>query len=106
MRARVSPTIYLIVAGAGDITYGRIYNDILPTIIKDFDPQIVLVSAGYDIHKHDPLSAIRVTNDGVRSIVRGILNSVEAPFVFALEGGYNIPALEECINITIEEMLH
>lgn len=93
-------------AGAGDVTYGRIYNDILPPIIEDFAPNIILVSAGYDIHKHDPLSTIRVTNDGVRSIVRGILRSANVPFVFALEGGYNIPALEDSIKITIEELLY
>lgn len=95
-----------VVAGAGDITYGRIYNDILPPIIEDFKPDIILVSAGYDIHKHDPLSTIRVTNDGVRSIVKGILKSADVPYVFCLEGGYNIPALEDCIKITIEELLY
>jgi len=93
-------------AGAGDKTYGKIYNEVLPKIMSQFDPHIVLVSAGYDLHKHDQLSATRVSNDGIRSIVKAIVSNTDKPIVMTLEGGYNIPALEDSVKITIEELLY
>jgi len=92
-------------AGSGDKEYLYIYQDILPNIINNFGPDIVLVSAGYDIRREDPLSNIRLSDEGVRGIVYNILSSVSKPFVFALEGGYDLEALGESVKITIEEML-
>lgn len=91
--------------GSGDKEYIHIYQNVLPDIIKTFKPDIILVSAGYDIHKDDPLSDIRISDDGMKWIVHSILSSSSVPFVFALEGGYNLSALGESVKITIEEML-
>ncbi|MGB9715818.1 MAG: histone deacetylase [Thermodesulfovibrionales bacterium] len=91
--------------GAGDKEYLNIYQNVLPELIKTFNPDIILVSAGYDIHKDDPLSDIRVSDEGIKGIVQNILSSSPVPFVFALEGGYNLSALGESVRITIEEML-
>jgi acetoin utilization deacetylase AcuC-like enzyme len=92
-------------SGSGDKEYRTVYQDILPSLIKNFEPDIVLVSAGYDIHKNDPLSGIRISDEGIREIVGSILSCSSKPSVFALEGGYNLPALGESVRITIEEML-
>jgi acetoin utilization deacetylase AcuC-like enzyme len=97
--------------GSGDKDYFYAYRDILPRLIKNFRPDIILVSAGYDIHTSDPLSGIKVTNEGLRSIVRGILLKrtttylPSLPYVFALEGGYNLEALSESVLRTIKELL-
>ncbi len=91
-------------SGSGDKDYFQIYNDILPGVLKSFHPDIILVSAGYDVHGDDPLAAIRVSGEGIRSIVKGIL-SFSAPAVFALEGGYDLSALAESVLITLEEMI-
>ncbi|HWR59093.1 MAG TPA: histone deacetylase [Thermodesulfovibrionales bacterium] len=91
-------------SGSGDKDFFQIYNDILPGLLKSFGPDIILASAGYDVHGDDPLAAIRVSGEGIRSIVKGIL-SFPVPAVFALEGGYDLTALAESVLITIEEML-
>jgi len=97
--------------GSGDKDYFYAYRDILPRLIKNFRPDIILVSAGYDILLSDPLSGIKVTNEGLRSIVRGILLKrtttylPSLPYVFALEGGYNLEALSESVLRTIKELL-
>lgn len=97
--------------GSGDKDYYYAYRDILPRLIKNFRPDIILVSAGYDIHLNDPLSGINVTNEGMRSIIRGILLRHTTtylpplPYVFALEGGYNLSALRESVLNTINELL-
>jgi acetoin utilization deacetylase AcuC-like enzyme len=97
--------------GSGDKDYFYAYRDILPRLIKNFRPDIILASAGYDVHLRDPLSGINITNEGVRSIVRGILlRSTPAyfpsvPYVFVLEGGYNLQALVESVLATVIELL-
>ncbi len=97
--------------GSGDKDYFYAYRDILPRLIKNFRPDIILVSAGYDIHVRDPLSGINVTNEGLRNIVRGILLRSTTtylptlPYIFVLEGGYDLQALGEAVLMTVSEML-
>ena len=95
-------------AGSGDEEYIPVYEKLLPELMKKFSPDFVLVSAGYDLHRDDPLTYLNVTNEGVRRIVRSIIKTSEelgSPVLFALEGGYNLRALGECVVITLEEML-
>jgi len=82
-----------------------IYENDLPPLIEKFNPDIILVSAGYDLHESDPLAALNITTDGIRKMVRGILNTKDIPFVFFLEGGYDVDALGENVKVTLEEML-
>ncbi len=95
----------LMQPGSGDRDYLEIYEAILPPLMKRFFPDLVLVSAGYDIHAADPLAAVRVSNEGIRAMVASILQSTYAPVVFALEGGYDLPSLSDSIRVTIREML-
>jgi acetoin utilization deacetylase AcuC-like enzyme len=94
-----------ILAGSGNKEYLAVYQDILPGLVRNFGPDIILVSAGYDIHKYDPHANIRVTHEGVHDIVRSILTSADVPMVFVLEGGYDLKSLCDSVKITIEEML-
>ncbi len=95
-------------AGADDDAYRKVYGDTLPKVIEGFRPDILLVSAGYDLHERDPLTHLDVSSDGIRSIVRSLLEtskSLGIPSLFTLEGGYDLQALRECGSITLEEML-
>lgn len=97
--------------GSGDKEYIEAYRDILPGLIKNFRPDIVLVSAGYDILSTDPLSGINVTSEGLRNINRGILLRSTTtffpsiPYIFILEGGYDIDAIGKAVYLTIRELL-
>jgi acetoin utilization deacetylase AcuC-like enzyme len=73
--------------------------------VRRFGPDILLVSAGYDIHAKDPTSDIRISSEGIRGIVCSILTSSSCPMIFVLEGGYDLDSLGESVVITIEEML-
>ncbi|HMK60289.1 MAG TPA: histone deacetylase [Dissulfurispiraceae bacterium] len=92
-------------AGSGDAEFTKVYEDVMPKLVDDFAPDIILVSAGYDILDADPLSATRVSQAGIRSIVRSIIRCSSVPIVFTLEGGYNLTALGKAVKGTIEEML-
>jgi len=83
----------------------KIYEEELPKIAKKFDPDIILVSAGYDLHQSDPLASLNVTTEGIKRIVKSILSLKRVPYLFMLEGGYELGALGENVKVTLEEML-
>ena len=93
-------------AGTGDEEYEEIYSEILPELVNKFNPDIILVSAGYDLHKDDPLAYMEVSTEGIGKIVENILKTKDVPYIFMLEGGYNLSALAESAKITIEKMLN
>ncbi len=93
-------------AETGDETYEDIYSMILPDLVYHFKPDIVMVSAGYDLHQEDPLTNLEVTTEGIGKIVEYILKTADVPFLFMLEGGYNLTALGESARVTVEKMLN
>jgi len=95
---------FLMMPGSSDGELFEIYEQ-LSSYINSFDPEIILVSAGYDLHESDPLAQLNVTTEGIRRIVRMILDGADVPFVFFLEGGYNVNALGENVKVTLNEMM-
>ena len=94
-----------MMAGSTDNELLDIYENDLPPFVNSFKPDIILVSAGYDLHESDPLAQLNITTEGIRSIVRFILDSADVPFVFFLEGGYDVNALGENVKVTLKEMI-
>ncbi|RMD47296.1 MAG: histone deacetylase [Aquificota bacterium] len=92
-------------AGTGDETYEDVYSMMLPDLVYHFKPDIIMVSAGYDLHKDDPLTNLQVSTEGIGKIVEYILKTANVPFLFMLEGGYNLTALGESAKLTVEKML-
>ncbi|WP_163328196.1 histone deacetylase family protein [Desulfurobacterium thermolithotrophum] len=91
--------------GSGDSKYKEVYGEFYRKSVETFKPEIILVSAGYDLHKDDPLSNLEVTDKGVRFTLEQILLSAKElsiPILFTLEGGYNFHALERCGKITFQ----
>ena len=62
------------------------------SLIRDFAPGYLVISAGMDIYADDPLGKIRVTTEGIREIGKRI-STLDLPTVIVLEGGYNNEAL-------------
>jgi len=98
-------TNFLMMPESTDVELLDIYENDLPPLIDRFNPDIILVSAGYDLHESDPLASLNITTHGIRTMVRDILDSKDVPFVFFLEGGYDVDALGENVRVTLEEML-
>ncbi|WP_068140044.1 histone deacetylase family protein [Roseimaritima ulvae] len=72
-------------------------------------PQLVLVSAGFDAHKNDPVGSLGWENEDYRVATRCLLDvaaeHAEGKLVSVLEGGYNPTVLSDCIAIHLEELL-
>ncbi len=82
--------------GLGDAQYARVFNEILTPLARQYQPQLILVSAGFDIAMGDPLGAMQVTSEGFAYLAR-VLTALaaeicEGRLLFTLEGGYDLEA--------------
>ncbi len=96
-------------AGSGDAAYTRAFEEILMPAAIRFDPDIVLVSAGFDAHIDDPLAGMAVTTRGFRRIA-SIVSSIadrccEGRLAITLEGGYDLHALSHSVAGVLEVMI-
>ncbi len=86
-----------LVAGHGDASYKAIFEDVIWKAAERYQPQLILVSAGFDAHWADPLARIRLSLDGFARISREMVNMAEklcgGKIAFVMEGGYNLDAL-------------
>jgi acetoin utilization deacetylase AcuC-like enzyme len=96
-------------AGADDNFYVRLFRDILSPIAVSFRPEIILVSAGFDIYIGDPLGEMKVTPEGFACLTRVLLNLAEeccgGRLVLVLEGGYHIQGLTKSVRAVLQELL-
>ncbi|MEE9549307.1 MAG: histone deacetylase [Candidatus Binatia bacterium] len=95
-------------AGCGDEGYLRVFKEIVIPIADKYQPEWVLVSAGFDPHQHDPLGGMRVTEKGFGIMASMLLELAQkhaaGKIAFLLEGGYNIEALRNSVSVVLEKM--
>jgi acetoin utilization deacetylase AcuC-like enzyme len=94
--------------GCGDSEYANIFTHVLRPIAAAYQPQLILVSAGFDPHYRDPLGGMRLTENGfarLMNILRDIArSSCSGRIVLTLEGGYDLTALRESVRSVLLEM--
>lgn len=95
-----------LLAGWGDDEYQTAFEDILAPIAKRFEPQLIMVSAGYDAHWADNLASMQLSVAGFARLVAIIKTLSEmlcqGRMVFVLEGGYNLEALSLSVAATLD----
>ena len=98
-----------LLPGFGDGDYLMIFERLLKPIALAFRPDLVLVSAGFDIHFNDPLGGMKVTPAGFAGLTRVLLDIAEqcceGKLVMTLEGGYNLEALRDSVREVLREMV-
>jgi len=86
--------------GSGDAEYARVYREFALPIGKAFDPELVLVSAGFDAYAGDPLAGMALTRQGYAELAAVCVEiaggAARGRIVVALEGGYHLGGLAEC----------
>lgn len=96
-------------AGEGDDEYHAIFLKALVPAADDFKPDFVLISAGFDAHKDDPLASMGLTEAGyadLTNIVAGIAkHHAQGRILSSLEGGYNLTALAASVDSHIKALL-
>jgi acetoin utilization deacetylase AcuC-like enzyme len=92
-------------AGSGDETWVSLVEHVVRPLACAYDPELVLVSAGFDAHADDPLAGCRVSDAGFAAMAasaRSFAAEVGAPLGIVLEGGYDLVALAESVVATLE----
>jgi len=96
-------------ANSGDIEYIQVFRDIIIPAIKDFRPEFILISAGFDGHGDDPLSSLTLTEAGYKEMTH-IIKEAAALYsknrvISVLEGGYNLTALANSVHSHLESLI-
>jgi acetoin utilization deacetylase AcuC-like enzyme len=96
-------------AGCGDAEYLKVFEQIIVPAARRFNPQLILVSAGYDTHWADPLAMMEVSVTGfgqMAGIIKGLADELcGGRLAFTLEGGYNLDALAASVKATFDVLL-
>jgi len=92
-------------AGGGDEVYRTVFEETMIPAAMDYQPELVLVSAGFDAHAADPLAGMRVTEAGFGEMARRARDIAEmhagGRLIAFLEGGYDPPALARSVIATL-----
>jgi acetoin utilization deacetylase AcuC-like enzyme len=75
-------------------------------VLERFQPELLLISAGFDAHERDPLAGCRMTTGGLATLTAQLLDGAtrwcEGRAVIVTEGGYDLMALEACLTAVVE----
>ncbi len=96
-------------AEADDALYQAAFHErILPAIAR-FAPEAVILSAGFDAHRADPLGGINLSNEGFRWMTQRMMEVADqyaqGRLLSLLEGGYNIEVLPHCVAAHIQQLM-
>src|SRR5919108_836040 len=95
-------------AGCADAEYLRVFHDVIVPAAKKFAPEWILVSAGFDAHRRDPLGGMGVTENGFAAMSERLLRLADeyagGKIAFLLEGGYDLAALRSSVAAVLHAM--
>ncbi|MEK6802459.1 MAG: histone deacetylase [Nitrospirota bacterium] len=96
-------------AGEGDDEYRAVFQKVLVPAADAFKPEFVIVSAGFDAHRDDPLASMGLTEEGyadLTTIVAGIAKQhCQGRLLSSLEGGYNLTALAASVERHLQTLV-
>jgi acetoin utilization deacetylase AcuC-like enzyme len=95
-------------AGVGDAGYAAAFDQVLVPLARRFEPQLILVSAGYDAHWNDPLASMQLSVAGYASLIERLLalarEMCQGRVIFTLEGGYHLEVLAHAVLTTLRHL--
>ena len=93
-----------LAAGSGDDAYRAAFESIVEPVVRAFEPDLVLVSAGFDAHRDDPLAGCLLESSSFAQMarhLRAFAESFDVPVGAVLEGGYAPEPLAEAVEATL-----
>jgi acetoin utilization deacetylase AcuC-like enzyme len=102
-------TVNLPISSRGDDSlYGNYFDSILRPVALEYKPQLVLISAGFDIHYDDPLGGMEVTPKGFSRLTQILMEVAETTaqgkLVITLEGGYSVSGQCQSVKAVLKEL--
>ena len=96
--------------GAGSIEFRMAYTDVIFPALRAFDPDLLLISAGFDAHVRDPLCQLNIETEDFGWITRELLGIAAdccgGRAASSLEGGYDLQALADSTACHVRELLN
>jgi len=96
-------------AGSGNRQFGQALSERLLPAAREFRPDFVLISAGFDAHEDDPLGQMRVTTGGFAELTRIVKQIAEEQcqgrLVSVLEGGYDLKGLAASVEAHVRTLM-
>jgi acetoin utilization deacetylase AcuC-like enzyme len=93
-------------AGTDDRTLLEVGEEMLAPAVRAFQPDLILMSAGFDAYEHDPIGGFKITVDGYRTLARrwaALAGELAGGRIAAvLEGGYSLDGLGACVRAFLE----
>jgi acetoin utilization deacetylase AcuC-like enzyme len=94
--------------GAVDEDYRLVFADVVLPVLRQFKPDLVLVSAGFDAHGRDPLGGMRLTTPAFAAMTMDLREVAEeccsGRIVVVTEGGYDFRALADCLRGVVDAL--
>jgi acetoin utilization deacetylase AcuC-like enzyme len=95
-------------AGAVDEDYRVVFAEVVLPVLRQFKPDVVLASAGFDAHERDPLAGMQLTTKAFKAMTAELRNvAVECctgRIALITEGGYDLQALHECLTASVDAL--
>jgi acetoin utilization deacetylase AcuC-like enzyme len=93
----------------GDVGFQMLYDELVIPALQRFEPELILVSGGYDAHWDDPLGPLALSVDGYAGLTQRLVRLAGqlcgGKIAFVLEGGYSLPALSGCVVAALRVLL-
>src|SRR6476660_879696 len=93
-------------AGATDDDYHQVFDEMVVPVVRAFRPELILVSAGFDAHEHDPLGGMRLTTAAFGAMTMALRvvadEYSEGRLVAVTEGGYDLRALRDSLIAIVD----
>lgn len=93
-----------------DLDYQKVFEEKLIPALKEFNPEFLLVSAGFDAHEWDPLGGMKVTAQGFAWMVEVLQKVAQdccaGKVVYSLEGGYHLKGLALSVEQVVRVLLN
>jgi acetoin utilization deacetylase AcuC-like enzyme len=91
-------------AGTSGAEYLGLFRGLVRPALERFAPDLMLVSAGFDAHREDPLGGLALDDDTYRALTLELL-AVQPRLALVLEGGYHLPALARSAALVVETLV-
>jgi acetoin utilization deacetylase AcuC-like enzyme len=92
---------------SGEAVWLSLLDEVVLPAARDFRPELILISAGFDAHRADPLAGCRLETESYARMARRVIDAaaaIEAPVGAVLEGGYDLAALADSVVATMSAL--
>src|SRR5262252_6882424 len=95
-------------SGSNDVDYEHVFDRVALPILRQYSPDLILVSAGFDAHQRDPLATMRATEAGFAAMTMGLRRVADecchGRLALVTEGGYDLRALDASLEAVVQTL--